>query len=269
MKNFSVRLQVYIFFCSLLIIAGIILSLLNQLDPLSRKHVFKSLIILSILFVLFPFIKTNSNWMVCYFFCFDREWWDKRVQRPRIFIYLVYFVFLYMISSSDNSNVNYYIRLCNNFILIFYLLLGVVLLGKMVWAEKFETAMLPQIKNIIQNDITIRKMSTEEISDIIEANQKNIKNNSIQDLELFLRGEKLQNKIQWIGTSGKGVITYTNLFFLIHSITEDGDRLFKRNQKRKFLQLICDNFEKFENEELKYSNLDSAYSGFNLRKYSN
>ena len=110
-------------------------------------------------------------------------------------------------------------------------------------------------------------MSTEEISDVIEANQKNIKNNSIQDLELFLRGEKLQNKIQWIGTSGKRVVTYTDLFSLVHKIINNGECKFERSRRREFLNLIINNFEKFEDlesKEILYNNLYSSYTNFVL-----
>ena len=267
MKNLSLRQQVSLYIGSLMITTGLILFLLYQLDSVLKDFIFRSFILLSILFILFPFIKINSKWIACYFFCFDKDWWDKRIQRPRIFIYIIYFIFLLMLLGSNNSNVNQYIKIANNFILVFYVLIGIVFLGKMVWTEKFETTMLPQIKNILTNDITIRKMSTEEISEIIEVNHKNIEDSSADDLKLFLEGNEIKNKIKWIGTSGKKVVTYTDLFSLLHNIIDGADCKFERSRRKEFLNLIINNFEKFENlesKEITYNNLNSAYTNFVL-----
>lgn len=267
MKKNNLKLRVYIFLISVFIFSGIFLFVINQLESLLRDIIFKSLIGLSIFYILFPFLKINSNWLVSYFFCFDRDWWDKRVQRPRIFIYLIYFLFLYLIISIDNSEVNYIIHFTNNFILIFYLMIGVVLLGRIVWDKKFESALLPEIKLLLRNDVNLRKLDSKEIEELITRNKTNIDESSIDDFRLFLEGKKPINKIKWIGTSGKRVVTYTDLFFLIHSIMEDSGYKFERSRRREFLNLIINNFEKFENlesKEITYNNLNSAYTNFVL-----
>ena len=60
-----------------------------------NSQILKLIALISILYILFPFLKTNVKWVLYYFFCIDNYWWDKRVQRPRILIYISYFGIFY------------------------------------------------------------------------------------------------------------------------------------------------------------------------------
>lgn len=102
--------------------------------------------------------------------------------------YLIYFLYLYLIIGVDNFKyfkVDEYIRIGNIYMVIFYLMLGVVLLGRVVWSKKFQTAMLPKIKNLLGNDISLRKMDPDVIEKIIENNIPNVTHDSLADLKLF------------------------------------------------------------------------------------
>jgi hypothetical protein len=61
-----------------------------------NSQILKLIALISILYILFPFLKTNVKWVLYYFFCIDNYWWDKRVQRPRILIYISYFGIFYL-----------------------------------------------------------------------------------------------------------------------------------------------------------------------------
>lgn len=42
---------------------------------------------------------------------------------------------------------------------MFYLVVGAAMLGKLIWTKKFESALLPEIKNLVNQNISIRKLS--------------------------------------------------------------------------------------------------------------
>lgn len=102
---------------------------------------------------------------------------------------------------------------------------------------------------------------------MIRSNAKNVEESSLGDLEDLLKGKEVENKIKWIGTSGKNVITYTELFSLLHSILEGGDIKFERAKRRSLMNFIIANFVKCEKgqiSQIPYGSLNSAYTNFVL-----
>jgi len=144
---------------------------------------------------------------------------------------------------------------------------GAMMLGRLIWTKRFESALLPEIKNFVNQSISIRKMTLSEIEEVIRSNTKNIEESSLGDLEDLLKGKEVENKIKWIGTSGKNVITYTELFSLLHSVLEGGDIKFERAKRRSLMNFVIANFVKYEKGEISqipYGSLNSAYTNFVL-----
>jgi len=249
------------FVISLIILLGVYLIPFNLRVPL-----FKVIALVVIVFILYPFFKVNIKWILYYFFCLDRNWWIARVERPRIFIYIVYFGILTMMIK-DISISNQYVLFFYRLSIMFYLVVGAAMLGKLVWTKKFESALLPEIKNLVNQNISIRKLSEKEIKEIIRLNSKNIEESSENDLQDLLNGRVPGDKIKWVGTSGKNVITYTELFSLVHLISESGDIKFDRAKRKSLMNFIITNFVKYEKGEISYipyGSLNSAYTNFIL-----
>lgn len=256
---------------SLLILVSFVISLITlmgvYLVPLNlRVPILKVIVLVLIVFILYPFCKVNIKWILYYFFCFDRDWWIARIERPRIFIYIIYFGILLMMLK-DISISNQYVLFFYRLSILFYLVVGAVMLGRLIWTKRFESALLPEIKNFVNQSISIRKMTLSEIEDVIRSNTKNVEDSSLGDLEDLLKGKEVENKVRWIGTSGKNVITYTELFSLLHSVLEGGDIKFERAKRRSLMNFIIANFVKYEKGEISqipYGSLNSAYTNFVL-----
>lgn len=256
---------------SLLILVSFVISLLTLLGvyliPFNlRIPTFKVIALVLILFILYPFCKVNIKWILYYFFCLDRNWWIAKIERPRIFIYIIYFGILLMMLK-DISISNHYILIFYRLSILFYLIVGAAMLGKLVWTKKFESALLPEIKNLFDQTISIRKMREIEINEIIGLNSKNVEESSANDLQDLLNGKVPGEKIKWVGTSGKNVITYTELFSLLHLISEGGDIKFERAKRKSLMNFIIVNFVKYEKGEISqipYGSLNSAYTNFVL-----
>lgn len=256
---------------SLLILVSFVISLLTLLGvyliPLNlRVPILKVIVLVLIVFILYPFCKVNIKWILYYFFCLDRDWWIARIERPRIFIYIIYFGILLMMLK-DISISNQYALFFYRLSIMFYLVVGAAMLGKLVWTKKFESALLPEIKNLVNQNISIRKLSETEVSEIIRLNSKNIEESSVNDLQALLNGKIPGDKIKWVGTSGKNVITYTELFSLLHLISESGDIKFDRAKRKSLMNFIIANFVKYEKGEISqipYGSLNSAYTNFVL-----
>ncbi|MBD3906495.1 hypothetical protein NAL32_17605 [Chryseobacterium sp. Ch-15] len=249
------------FVISLIILLGVYLMPFNLRVPL-----FKVIALVLIVFILYPFCKVNIKWILYYFFCLDRDWWIARIERPRIFIYIIYFGVLAMMLK-DISISNQYVLFFYRLSIMFYLVVGAAMLGKLVWTKKFESALLPEIKNLVNQNISIRKLSETEIKEIIRMNSKNIEESSENDLQDLLNGKIPGDKIKWVGTSGKNVITYTELFSLVHLISESGDIKFDRAKRKSLMNFIITNFVKYEKGEIShipYGSLNSAYTNFIL-----
>ena len=117
----------------------------------------------------------------------------------------------------------------------------------------------------VSNNITIDKIDSKEIERWVEDNKINIDESSKGDLEKLLRGEKIESKIKWIGTSGKKEITYTKIFILLHTIIEGGKEKFKGKKRKSLINFIISNFVKFEKneeKEISYGSIDGAYTNF-------
>lgn len=249
------------FIISLIIMLGVYLSPENF-----RVYLLKGIALILIIFILYPFCRVNIRWILYYFFCLDRDWWVARIERPRILIYIIYFgIFLMMLKNISISN--QYVLFFYRFSIVFYLVVGTAMLGKLIWTKKFESALLPEIKNFVNPNISIRKMKVSEIEEVIRLNTKNIEDSSRNDFQDLLKGKEIDNKIKWVGTSGKNVITYTELFSLLHLIIEGGDIKFERAKRKSLMNFIIANFEKYEKEKISqipYGSLYSAYTNFVL-----
>ena len=114
----------------------------------------------------------------------------------------------------------------------------------------------------ISNNITIDKIDSKEIERLVEDNKINIDESSKGDLEKLLRGEKIESKIKWIGTSGKKEITYTKIFILLHTIIEGGKEKFKGKKRKSLINFIISNFVKFEKNEEKEISFGSIYGAY-------
>ncbi|WP_426473544.1 hypothetical protein [Chryseobacterium balustinum] len=256
---------------TLLILVSFIVSLIIMLGVYQipynlRVPIFKVIVLVLILFTLYPFCKVNIKWILYYFFCLNRDWWIARIERPRIFIYMIYFGIL-VLMLKDISISNQYVLFFYRLSIMFYLVAGTAMLGKLVWTKKFEFALLPEIKNLFDQTISIRKMREVEIHEIIGLNSENIEESSVNNLHDLLNGKVPGDKIKWVGTSGKNVITYTELFSLIHLISENGDVKFERAKRRSLMNFIITNFVKYEKGEIShipYGSLNSAYTNFVL-----
>jgi len=119
--------------------------------------------------------------------------------------------------------------------------------------------------DVNNNNITIDKIDSKEIERLVEDNKINIDESSKGDLEKLLRGEKIESKIKWIGTSGKKEITYTKIFILLHTIIEGGKEKFKGKKRKSLINFIISNFVKFEKneeKEISFGSIDGAYTNF-------
>ena len=120
-------------------------------------------------------------------------------------------------------------------------------------------------ENDVNNNITIDKIDSKEIERLVEDNKINIDESSKGDLEKLLRGEKIESKIKWIGTSGKKEITYTKIFILLHTIIEGGKEKFEGKKRKSLINFIISNFVKFENnkeKEIPFGSINGSYSNF-------
>jgi len=119
----------------------------------------------------------------------------------------------------------------------------------------------------VNNNITRNKLDSKEIERLVEDNKINIDESSKGDLEKLLRGEKIESKIKWIGTSGKKEITYTKIFILLHLIIEGGKEKFEREKRKTLINFIISNFVKFEKnkeKEIAYNTINGAYTNFSI-----
>lgn len=256
---------------TLLILVSFVISLVTLLGvyliPFNlRVPVFKIIALVLIVFILYPFCKVNIKWILYYFFCIDRNWWIARIERPRIFIYIIYFGIL-LVMLKDISISNQYVLFFYRLSILFYLVVGAVMLGRLIWTKRFESALLPEIKNFVNQSVSLRQMKISEIEEVIRSNTKNIEESSLGDFEDLLKGKEVEDKIKWTGTSGKNVITYTELFSLLHSVLEGGDIKFERAKRRSLMNFIIANFVKYEKGEISqipYGSLNSAYTNFVL-----
>lgn len=249
------------FIISLIILLGVYIAPVNF-----RVDLLKGIALVLLMFILYPFCRVNIKWILYYFFCLDRDWWVARIERPRIFIYIIYFGILVMMLK-DISISNQYVLFFYRLSIMFYLLVGAAMLGKLIWTKKFESALLPEIKNFVNQNVSIRKMREAEIKEIITLNSKNIEESSVNHLQDLLNGKVPGDKIKWVGTSGKNVITYTELFSLLHLISEGGDIKFERSKRKSLMNFIIANFVKYEKGEISqipYGSLNSAYTNFVL-----
>jgi hypothetical protein len=271
----------------LIVVISVILLYGVCLFPMEYgSDIMKIILFCGVVFILYPFLKVYIDWISFYIFSRENNLWDKRVQRPRIFIYIIYFWILYFIVSSDMDG--YYTLMANRFFLLFYLLIGAYFVGWLIWTRNFESVILSRTEKNVNNNITIdkldskeiitakeendvnnnitrNKLDSKEIERLVEDNKINIDESSKGDLEKLLRGEKIESKIKWIGTSGKKVITYTKIFILLPSIIEGGKEKFEGEKRKSLINFIISNFVKFENnkeKEIPFGSIDGSYSNF-------
>jgi len=90
---------------------------------------------------------------------------------------------------------------------------------------------------------------------------------SLENFKKFLEGEEIDEKIKWTGTSGKNVVTYTKIFELLHLMINEGNTKLTSSKRKKMMNFIIDNFEKYENSnisEIPYDSLNGAYTNYKL-----
>ena len=246
----------------LIVVISVILSYGVCLFPMEYgSDIMKIILFCGVVFILRPFLKVYIDWISFYIFSRENNLWDKRVQRPRVFIYIIYFWILYFIVSSDMGGY------LNRFSLLFYLLIGAYFVGWLIWTENFESVILSRIEKNVNNNIAIDKLDSKEIERLVEDNKINIDESSKGDLEKLLRGEKIESKIKWIGTSGKKEITYTKIFILLHTIIEGGKEKFEGKKRKSLINFIISNFVKFEKnkeKEIAYNTINGAYTNFSI-----
>lgn len=218
-------------------------------------------------FIIKPFIKVNGRWIINRYLGDDNSWWDKRIERPRILFYMVYIIIvafcMYKISATNDWTLIIY-----EVTLTALLINGADTLGRAIWKEEFRNKFMPVEERQFILEFKLKKLNKEEVELFIKDNEPNIDKDSINDFRKFLNHEMVENKIKWIGTSGKGSVTFTNLFRLIHSLIEGGEKKKLINpQKDIMLYYLIDNFTKFEKRvetELIHKNINESYSGFPL-----
>lgn len=155
----------------LIVVISVILLYGVCLFPMEYgSDIMKIILFCGVVFILYPFLKVYIDRISFYIFSRENNLWDKRVQRPRIFIYIIYFWILYFIVSSDMDG--YYTLMANRFFLLFYLLIGVYFVGWLIWTGNFESVILSRIENDVNNNITIDKLDFKEIITAKEEKKK-------------------------------------------------------------------------------------------------
>ena len=81
----------------ILVLSGVSTYLIFLVSEEYRNATFWAFATIIMFYILFPFSVTNGKWILRYFFCLNNDWWDKRIQRPRIFFYIMYFILLFPI----------------------------------------------------------------------------------------------------------------------------------------------------------------------------
>lgn len=255
---------------SILVLSGVSTYLIFLVSEEYRNAKFWAFVIITILYILFSFLATNGKWILRYFFCLNNDWWDKRVQRLRIFFYIMYFILLFPILLDFRVEIGHTLNIISCYTIIVYLFFGMYIFGNRIWKKEFELSLLPSIKNTISDEIRFKKLSKEEINKIFEMNKSNILEESFGDFEKMLSGnlaDEISNKINWIGTSGKGVVTYTGIFSLVHLIIEDGEEKLVKRRRKMLMAWIASHFVKIENGQVidvSAENLNSTYTNFIL-----
>ena len=146
----------------LIVVISVILLYGVCLFPMEYgSDIMKIILFCGVVFILHPFLKVYIDWISFYIFSRENNLWDKRVQRPRIFIYIIYFWILYFIVSSDMDG--YYTLMANRFFLLLYLLIGAYFVGWLIWTGNFESVILSRIEKNVNNNITIDKLDSKEI----------------------------------------------------------------------------------------------------------
>ncbi len=255
------------------LILSIIVTAVIHILPLAFKAPFFNIFVwIGISYILWPFIKINGAWILYYSFNKNRDWWNVNIQRPRILFYLIYFIIFYLLIKNSGYIESNKLLMIYHFLLSFYVVAGIFLFRYKIWTFDFENKILPLISDMVTvNNVSFRNLSEHEINILFKEFKKDIDESSHNDFLIFLKSGKSENKIIWKGTSGKKNVTYRDLFLLIHNILLDNEMNFIRNQRRQFLEIICNNFMKLEGnklEDIVYLNIYSAYSGFNIKKYS-
>lgn len=254
----------------ILVLSGVSTYLIFLVSEEYRKATFWAFATIIMFYILFPFLVTNGKWILRYFFCLNNDWWDKRVQRPRIFFYIMYFILLFLVLFNFRIEIKHILNIINCYMIMGYLFSGMYILGNRIWKKEFELSLLPSIKNSISDEIRFKKLSKEEINKIFEMNKSNILEHSFDDFKKMLSesfADEISNKINWIGTSGKGVVTYTGIFSLVHLIIEDGEEKLVKKRRKMLMDWIASHFVKFENGQIidiSAENLNSAYTNFVL-----
>ncbi|MFK8295763.1 hypothetical protein ACI760_06180 [Capnocytophaga canimorsus] len=170
----------------ILVLSGVSTYLIFLVSEEYRSATFWAFATIIMFYILFPFSATNGKWILRYFFCLNNDWWDKRVQRPRIFFYIMYFILLFPILLDFRVDIGHTLNIISCYTIIVYLFFGMYIFGNRIWKKEFELSLLPSIKNSISDEIRFKKLSKEEINKIFEMNKSNILEQSFEDFEKML-----------------------------------------------------------------------------------
>lgn len=226
-----------------------------------------------------PFILTAYRWIICVIDEYtNKNSYNIKIDKydlRQIGVIYVYYIFIVFISlwgydeDLDNISYNIFSTLIVCFSIIFCYLFGIK-----IWEKLEVKGMQNIVENVVEDEniqkqtkvdeeIKFKSLTNEERDKILEKYKDYIYETSLKDFEKFIKGEKIENKIRWIGTSGKKVITYTRLFLLFHILIDRIDQI----ERSKMIKLIIENFVKYSEEkrveeDMIYSRVYSGYAEF-------
>ncbi|NDV66922.1 hypothetical protein [Bacteroides sp. 224] len=198
-----------------------------------------------------------------YMFNQENKSYDKHIEKPRLLFHIIAFLFMMLAFIPFKSNhiidlCNWIdiIKLCSSFLFFsigtFFLIFS--------WSNKFKDSFIPKAMSLLEPEKPLSVKTNIGTGAIIEkciAN-KHIGESSKSDLELFLTGKSVKNKIVWIDKVGKSQMTnYRSLFAFLDEVIEGGF-VAPKYRRRKHYECLLNNFS-VENGEYE-KNIKSRYS---------
>lgn len=192
-------------------------------------------------------------------------------------------LFFSLIYQKDNF-INSFNSLNSKYLLEFVLMLLVIICSYMLLFQSSNRLKINNSINTVTSTITqsnnsnaekkhikFKTLSKEEIELIIKEFSECLPEYSLEDFTLFITDKNISNKIIWYGGKAKAKVKYVKLFHLMHLILENGDKKFKKSQRKEMLNLLMRNFKKEEDSEqidLNFESMNGAYTNFGIKKYN-
>lgn len=213
-------------------------------------------------------------------FMFNQKYerYDKRVEKPRLLFHIIGFIIMALVlfplkeyANIITYNKEIFLLGVSADVLLFGASLVVFLLGVAVslfsWSNIFKDKYIPKIEQALDDekelnlkkDINVEEITKKMISkdDIKKAS---IAESSINDLELFLKGKSVNNKIIWILKAPRSKdINVISIFDLFNEIIEGEINPLYGAKRKHLFHMITENFIK-DKEEFKGENLGPRYS---------